>query len=138
MDKTGTVVKIIDDLAYVSVKRTSACGENCANCSGTCTAGKVEALVYNTAKAKVGDTVKIQAESGKVILSSVILFFGPLFLSVIFGCIAHTVFERTYVTAIVSILSFLGTLVLIKKFERKIMPRSEIVEIIKSLDGENN
>ena len=63
MEQIGEVVELHGKKALVRIQRTSACGENCAQCEGGCkpTSSIVEAT--NGIYAKVGDTVKIQMNS---------------------------------------------------------------------------
>lgn len=63
MEQIGEVVELQGKKALVRIQRTSACGENCAQCEGGCkpTSSIVEAT--NGISAKVGDTVKIQMNS---------------------------------------------------------------------------
>lgn len=79
MQMTGTVRKIQGDCAYVVVKRQSACGENCGNCSG-CKDKSNEILAKNTVDAKAGDSVLVSMETKKVLMAAFLFYMVPLIL----------------------------------------------------------
>ena len=63
MEQIGEVVEIRGKQALVRIQRTSACGENCAQCEGGCKPTSSVISATNGISAKVGDTVKIQMNS---------------------------------------------------------------------------
>ena len=75
----GTVRKVQGDCAYVVVKRQSACGENCGNCSG-CKDKSNEILAKNTVGAVSGDSVLVSMESSKVLMAAFLFYMVPLIL----------------------------------------------------------
>lgn len=82
MVSKGIVQKIIDEnYAEVCVTRQSACGENCASCSG-CSKPNYTAVTIakNTTDAKVGDTVNIKSETLTVIKGAVYVYILPIIL----------------------------------------------------------
>ncbi len=131
MESIGTVVKTKENEAVVLVSRASACGENCAHCKGGCTPTKAYAKAENTVLAEVGDTVKIETETSKVIKAAVILYFIPLILSIISACIAYASGAETGIVVLSSVLVFIVPFFVIKKFEERITPVSKITKVIK-------
>ena len=131
MESIGTVVKTKENQAVVLVNRVSACGENCAHCKGGCTPTKAYAKAENAVLAEIGDTVKIETETSKVIKAAVILYFIPLFLSIISACIAYAFGAKTGLIVLSAVLVFIVPFFVIKKFEKRITPVSKITKVIK-------
>lgn len=131
MESIGTVVKTEKGEAVVLVNRVSACGENCAHCTGGCTPTKTYAKAENLIFANVGDVVKIETETSDVIKASVILYFIPLLISIIFACIAYSFKVKSWLVVLTAVLVFFIPFFVIKKYERKITPVSKITKVIK-------
>lgn len=79
MQMTGTVRMVQGECAYVVVKRQSACGENCGNCSG-CKDKSNEILAKNSIGAKAGDNVLVSMETKKVLMAAFLFYMMPLIL----------------------------------------------------------
>lgn len=85
-----------DGTAEVALRRQSACSGECHKCAGC---GAVEQTVVVTARdsigVRVGDTVTIRSESGRVLAGAAVLYLLPLVLffalclmgSVLLGCL---------------------------------------------------
>lgn len=131
MEQIGTVVKTEGKTAYVTVYRTSACGENCAHCKGGCTPTKVLAVAENDLGAKVSDTVKIESETKKVIQAELVLYFVPLVLMILAACILSANGAHVGITVLFSVLSFIAPFFVIKKYENIILPIPKITKVIK-------
>lgn len=82
MEQIGEVVELQGKKALVRIQRTSACGENCAQCEGGCkpTSSIVEAT--NGIYAKVGDTVKIQMNSLAFMALAFIGYILPIIICI--------------------------------------------------------
>ena len=78
MRETGIVIEASGGICRVSVKRKSACGENCASCKATCNAGEHICEVKNPVGAKVGDEVVLETESQKVLKSAFLVYILPI------------------------------------------------------------
>jgi sigma-E factor negative regulatory protein RseC len=59
MEELGYVTSIRGEYAFVSFKRKSGCGDNCASCKAGCAANPVFTEIKNTMGAKVGDQVRV-------------------------------------------------------------------------------
>jgi len=131
MEIVGTVIAINGNDAVVSVKRVSACGENCANCGGACETTKTTTVVKNTAGAHIGDIVKIESDSAKVIRAAVVLYIVPVVVTILIAALVFGLgFSDLYVFIFATVgffTSFLG----IKFFEKKLTPESYITKVIK-------
>ncbi|WDV47571.1 SoxR reducing system RseC family protein [Clostridiaceae bacterium M8S5] len=86
MKQIGYVFDVEGKRATIDVKRVSACGENCADCSSSCKMPTVRVNVENTLEAKKGDYVEISSES-KTILKYTFLIYG-IPLIIMLGAIA--------------------------------------------------
>lgn len=85
MLQVATVEQIMDnDVAVVNVKRKSACGHDCAKCSGGCgsltVTPKTVIRVHNAMRAKQGDEVLIQSDSSQVLVTAMIVYLLPFLL----------------------------------------------------------
>lgn len=131
MEIVGTVIAIDGENATVSVKRVSACGENCANCKGACETTKTTAVVKNSAGACIGDVVKIESESSQVIRAAVVLYIVPVVVTILVAALVFGLgFSDLYVF-IFAALGFFTSFLGIKFFEKKITPESYITKVIK-------
>lgn len=131
MEIIGTVIAIDGENATVSVKRVSACGENCANCGGACETTKTTAVAKNTAGACVGDTVKIESESRDVIRAAVVLYIVPVLVTILIAALIFGLGLSDLYVFIFSALGFFASFLGIKFFEKKITPESHITKVIK-------
>lgn len=83
MTQIATVERLLGDgRAELMVRRQSACGHNCASCGGCGpeSATRVTVLAENAPGAGVGDTVRVESESSRVLGMAAVLYILPLFL----------------------------------------------------------
>lgn len=91
MTQIATVRRLIgEDRAEILVRRQSACGHDCASCGGCGpdAASRVTAVAENPVSARVGDTVRVESESGKVLGMACLLYLLPLVLLFVFYFLA--------------------------------------------------
>lgn len=131
MEQIGMVKRMEGRHAYVAVNRTSACGENCAHCKGGCTPTSVLAKAENAVGAAVGDTVKLESDTTRVILAAFILYMVPVLVAIVAAVITTSLTPRTGPLMIVTVNVFLGAFLVIKGFDKKIAPTPVITKIIK-------
>ncbi len=86
MEKLGTVTKINGEFAEITVRRDSACGENCAAC-GLCANRDMTVCVKNTDGLCVGDSVRLLAEDKKFLKVSAIGYLSLTILLLVGGII---------------------------------------------------
>ncbi|MGE5632366.1 MAG: SoxR reducing system RseC family protein [Caulobacteraceae bacterium] len=80
MEQIAKVISSGNGIAKVEVKRTSMCGENCANCKAGCPKTSIYVDAINHVNAAPDQYVKIETKS-KVLASAVILtYVFPLFM----------------------------------------------------------
>lgn len=86
MTQIATVKRLIGEgRAEVLVRRQSACGHSCESCGGCGpeSAAQVTAVADNLPGARLGDTVRVESESRRVLGMAVALYLVPfLFLFV--------------------------------------------------------
>lgn len=135
MEQIGEVVELKKNRAMVRIHRASSCGENCAQCSGGCkpTSSIVEA--ENVANASVGDTVKLQMNSGSFLLLSFIGYILPIIVCIVTYFIAESITDNVIVADIAAVISIIVVLVLFYLLDK--LPRkstiftSKIIKILK-------
>lgn len=138
MEQIGEVVELRGKKALIRIHRASACGENCASCSGGCkpTATLTEAL--NEISAKVGDTVKIQMNSLSYMLLAFIGYILPLIICIATYFLVKKFTDNTVIADASAIGSLIGTLVLfyvidkLPFFKKTTVFSTEIIKVIRS------
>ena len=83
MTQIATVQRLLDgQKAEIMVRRPSACGHDCASCGGCGpnSITQVIAVADNEAGARVGDTVRLESGSGRVLGLAALLYLVPLLL----------------------------------------------------------
>ncbi|MEG2857246.1 MAG: SoxR reducing system RseC family protein [Clostridia bacterium] len=91
-----------DGTATVEVKRTSACAHDCDDCEGCSTmikAADIFIVAQNCAAARVGDSVEIESESGKVLGIAAALYLLPLLVFIAVYLIASPLGTMAYLIA---------------------------------------
>ncbi len=109
MDQIGEVVELRGKRALIRIYRASSCGENCSHCSGECkpTATMVEAI--NGISAKVGDTVKLEMNSGSFLL----LAFTGYILPILICIAAYFITERLTGNSVIADISAVLSLIIV-------------------------
>ena len=110
MEQIGTVIEKDGKYAVVNVKRTSSCGEACGSCGG-CSPTSVSTKIINTIGAQVGDTVKFEHETGRVLFLSFLVYIVPI-IAFIGGAVA--------VNFACGAAFFVIVLIILKIFDKKI------------------
>ncbi len=79
MKQNAIVIKVLDEKwAEVEVRRSSACGEACASCSGGCAKRVLHVTAFNKAGAKPGDSVIIESETSRIVSLAFLVYILPL------------------------------------------------------------
>ncbi len=130
MDNVGKIEKIDGNTAVISVKRVSACGDNCKSCSSAC---KVNSVIFETdiSDAKdeinVGDFVEIQAEN-EVMLKHIAVLYGlPLILMLFTVFIFQIILtgpNKDIISAIASVFSLIISFYLLKAYDKNEMKKN--------------
>ena len=128
MEIVGTVIDTKNNQATVSVRRVSACGENCANCKCACEATTAVSVVENSVGAAVGDIVKIRSDSSAVLRAALILYIVPVLVAIISAVIGSSFSAVCGIVLCVAM--FFVSFFVIKLFEKKITPKSYITKVL--------
>lgn len=130
MDNVGKIEKIDGNKAVISVKRVSACGDNCKGCSSAC---KVNSVIVETdisdvnEDINVGDYVEIKAEN-EVMLKHILVLYGlPLLLMVITVFIVQALLEspnKDIISAVASLFSLIVSFFLLKAYDKNEMKKN--------------
>lgn len=84
MEQVGLVTNTHGDIAEIEVKRITACGHSCENCSGGCSVPSINIEIANTLNVKKGDYVELQGKAKKLIKYTIIVYMIPLVM-LLFG-----------------------------------------------------
>ena len=135
MTETAVVKSVDKNFAIVEIKRSTACGESCANCSVGCNKSKTTVVAKNIINAVPGDRVKIYTNTSLVLKSAFIVYILPLVLFFI-GYAVTKYFNGTEVQGIiVGVIMFVATFVKLHFWDKKRVNNinTEIIDIM----GEN-
>lgn len=130
MESIGTIISIDKNIATVVVKRTSACGENCANCMGSCETTNIKSCAENTVGAKVGDTVKIESNSTDIVRVAFILYIVPILVAILVAIFTYGMKISDIVVILMSVVSFFVSFLIIKRFEKRLVPKAYVTKIL--------
>lgn len=133
MEQLVRVKKVHDDgTATVMHIRESACSGDCHKCSG-CGAAK-EAIVLearNAIGAKVGELVKIEAETGPVLKAAVVMYMLPMLLFFA-GYALGSIWD---LGGLIGALSFAASICLVVLYDRKVVKKQETIYTITKYAG---
>jgi len=87
MIEKAKVISVNGQKAKVQIKRSSACGENCAGCKGGCAPINTYVEAVNTVNAVSGQEVEIEM-STKVFMNAIILNYVLPLIMLIIGIFA--------------------------------------------------
>ena len=122
MEQIGEVMELRGRQALVRIQRTSACGENCAQCEGGCKPTSSVVSATNGINAKVGDTVKIQLNSLAFMTLAFIGYILPILICIITYFVVVAFTDNVIIadaSAIVSLVIVLLAFFIIDKFPKK-------------------
>jgi len=130
MDQVGKIEKINGNKATISVKRVSACGDNCKGCSSAC---KQPMVIFETefnGEYEVGDYVEITTEN-EVLLKQIAILYGIPFLIMIatIGIVQMLLVEnpnKDLISAIASVASLVVAFFILKAYDKKEMKKNTL------------
>lgn len=99
MKQTGIVESVNGSNVKVRVKRSSACGDNCASCGLNCGGREIVVTAENRAGAKKGDTVEIEMQSSKVLGAAAWVYIVPIIFFIIGDIIFNSIFHNELAAA---------------------------------------
>lgn len=136
MNNYGIVTKCEKEFAFVKIKRSSMCGENCESCN-LCAKKEIEIKAINQADAKVGDDVELEMPEEKGFFAALLVYGTPMLLllaGIIAGAYLNAV-KLFSAIAIAVILVWYGILAVLEKnknYSEKLTP------IIIAVSGDKN
>ncbi len=133
MRQHGTIKSINGSKAVVVVKRPTACGENCASCSGSCTAVLHEVFADNEIGAQVGQKVIIEMENKKVFKAIFLVYVFPIAALILGYMLAGLVLCNEKWAALTAFGFMAASFALIYFKGKKQEYKHRIVEIINSI-----
>ena len=81
MTQEAVVTKVLaNGMAEVAVRRTTACGGNCASCESCVFERELKTLAKNSAQAAPGQKVLIESQTSKVFKAAFLVYILPLLL----------------------------------------------------------
>ena len=130
MDNVGRIEKIDGSKAVISVKRVSACGDNCKSCSSAC---KVNSVIFETDisdiedEINVGDYVEIKAEN-EVMLKHIAVLYGlPLVLMLATVFVFQMILSspnKDIISALASLFSLIISFYILKAYDKREMKKN--------------
>ena len=144
MKEYGTVLKLENGNAVVSIKRNSACS-SCGACELGSNHSQMELTLKNTVNAKPGDTVEIELPASQFLKASTILYLVPLIALILGIAIGYYIgiyanMNADIVGAVTGILftrlSYLSIRRLEPKFKKNTDLNPKIIDIYKGEKGE--
>ena len=128
MTGEGTVIRTNGDTATVSIRKTSACSHDCSECQ-TCTAPVFETEVYNSVGAAPGDRVVIEADTGKILLLSLLVYMFPVILFICAAVVCEAMAVGGGVTALTFMCMAAVWFLVIRLANKKIKTQNVIVSV---------
>jgi len=149
MQTTATVIEIRGDKAIVEVERQAACdgchknkdGGGCSICTLTGASRKFTATAYNKVGAEIGDRVKVDTASERVLGYAALVFLLPIVAGFVFYFLATKITEIELYHYVSLVLGFVISFFFIWLYAKRVGKTRcdlEIVEISeKSNEGQN-
>ena len=129
MDQVGKIEKIDGNKATVSVKRVSACGENCKSCGASCKVNSVSIETDVTDEFEVGDYVEITTEN-EVMFKHILMLYGtPFALMMITIGIVQLLSgspNKDMISAVASVASLIVSYFILKTYDKKEMKKNTL------------
>lgn len=132
MEQVGFVTKIDGNMAEVEVKRMSACGHNCENCSGSCNAPGVKVHMPNTLNAKEGDYVEIKTKTKSVLKYTILIYMIPFVMLILGIVLGMYVFKSIGIKSYENFSFLLGLIfltiayIILKRIDKKVEKDGEL------------
>ena len=135
MTQEAVVTKLLpNDMAEVAVRRTKACGGNCASCESCVFQNELKTPAVNRIQAKPGQKVLIESQSRKVFRAAFLVYVMPLLMFLLGYLLASLLGLRESLQIVFSFAGMLlgGVLLVLsqKKLREKDQITFEIIEIL--------
>lgn len=133
MRAEAIVESVRENNCVVLVKRGSACGDNCKNCSAGCKNTMTRVVVKNPLNAMAGDLVLIETDSKKILKIAFLVYIVPLLLFFTGYIISGIFSDNEAVSILISVIIFLASFLISKVYDSKNKGKidSEVIQILK-------
>lgn len=149
MKTEGNVISLDGRIAVVEIERISACdgchksenGQGCAMCALMGPARKINTRAYNDVGAKVGDRVRIESATGRMLWYAALVFLLPILAAALLVGAATLLWEDATWQIVASAVGFFGSFFGIFLYSRAVGKKRcdvEITEILHSAGSERN
>lgn len=121
MIKYGKVTSFKNNKVVVSIKRDTACGENCADCSGGCSVPYVNIEADYVEGIEIGDTVEVTTDNINFLKYTLVLYGVPLVIMVTVILVANSIFKGgngEVISCILGLLSLVVSFFILKIYDR--------------------
>ena len=129
MEQVGKIEKIQGNKATVSVRRVTACGDNCKGCSSSC---KQPGIIFETeieGDYEVGDYVEITTEN-EVVLKQIALLYGiPFVIMMATIGLVQLVLQgpnKDLISAVAAVASLAVSFFILKAYDKKEMKKNTL------------
>jgi sigma-E factor negative regulatory protein RseC len=129
MDQVGKIEKINGNSGTISVKRVSACGDNCKSCGASCTIKSVLVETEIPKGLNVGDYVEITTEN-EVMFKHILVLYGlPLVLMLGTIFVVHLLLSsenKDLISALSGLASLGVSFFLLKAYDKSEMKKNTL------------
>jgi len=119
MREEGIVKRELDGLCEVVVRRKTACGDNCASCGADCKMKFQQVTAKNQIGAKAGDSVIIEMDSKRVLLSAFLVYILPVLVFFISFFTVQKIYASSTLAPLVSAILTVAVFGVTVLFDRK-------------------
>lgn len=132
MERIAIVKSVGDGFAVVEISRKSACAgcaeeKNCSACRLALAETETTAVAENSIGAKVGDRVRVEADSGRVLRYAAVVFLLPILLGAAGFWLGGLIFQADAAKYIASLIGFAAAFVIIRlTLERRAKKRYDL------------
>lgn len=135
MEQIGKIEKIENNIAIISVKRVSSCGDNCAHCKSSCgeKTVKISAEINNEFNLQEGDFVEIKSENNVLLKHMIMMFIMPLCLMLCVIFITNFILKNSnkdLISIICGILSLFVSFFILKWYDKKEMKKNSLKFVV--------
>ena len=129
LEAEGIVVRTEGMSAIVRIRRTGACGDSCAHCSG-CDAAMMEIVAKCKFPVSSGDLVRVTSDRRYVFLGLVVLFLVPIILPMLAYFLSVGTGKEAYFVIAAIVFAFVLILILNKNQKYKKACQPQVCEVI--------
>ena len=119
MKQIGIIIQADTQTAVVQIKRATACGENCGNCSG-CETTLQRVEVSNPIGAEVGQVVCIEMDDRYILFAAFIVYIIPLIMLFLGYGIGYFMWYKESLAIISGLLLMILSFLILKRLDGRL------------------